>query len=149
MDYKRTADSLVRRHKTRNPFQIARECGYIVIRCPLIDIRGFYQHIQRRYIVYVDSELSEWDARFVCAHEIGHILMHRGENRIFADTHTYFQSSRQETEANLFALSVIYDDEDLRFFLEHPIQLAADFMGVSVDLAASRLQCLSPGKVLP
>ena len=34
---------------------------------------------------------------------------------------------------------LLYDDDDLRFFPDYPIQLAADFMGVSVKLAEYRL----------
>jgi len=37
-------------------------------------------------------------------------------------------------------VDLLYDDDDLRFFLDYPIQLAADFMGVSVELAEYRLE---------
>lgn len=142
MDLKRIAESLVRKHKTRDPFRIAQERGYVVIRCPLKGVRGIYQYLQRRYVIYVNSELPELEARFVCAHEIGHIMLHRGENRIFTDRNTYFQSNRQEIEANRFAVDLLFDDDDLRFFLDYPSQIAADYMGVSVDLAEYRLKTI-------
>ena len=140
MDHKRIAESLVRKCGTRDPFRIAKELGILVIRTPLKGIRGFYQCAKRCAIIYVDSELDEWASRFVCAHEIGHALLHRGYNRIFLDTHTYFSVNRQEIAADRFAVDLLYDDDDIRDFLEHPIQLAADCMGVSVELAAYRLQ---------
>lgn len=140
MNQRHTAASLVRKHKTRDPFRIAEDRGYVVIRCPLRGVRGIYQHLQRRYVIYINSNLTDLEARFVCAHEIGHIMLHRGENRIFTDTNTYFQTNRQEIEANRFAVDLLYDDEDLRFFLEFPLQLAADFMGVSIELAEYRMQ---------
>lgn len=142
MDQKRIAESLVRKHKTRDPFRIAKERGYVVIRCALTGIRGFYQHLKRRYIIYISDALPESEARFVCAHEIGHIMLHRGENRIFADTMTYFQTSRQEIEASRFALDLLYDDADLYFLAEHPVQLAADYMGVSIELAGYRMRSI-------
>ena len=144
MDCKRIAESLVQKYKTRDPFRIAADRGYVVIRCSLNGIRGFYQHLKRRYVIYIHDELPEWEARFVCAHELGHIILHRGENRIFTDTNTYFQSNRQEIEANRFALDLLYDDEDLYFFTEYPVQLAADHMGVSIELAEYRLSSISP-----
>ena len=142
MDQRLIAESLVRKHKTRDPFRIAKERGYVVIRCPLKGVRGIYQYLQRRYVIYINSSLTEPEARFVCAHEIGHIMLHRGENRLFTDTNTYFQSNRQEIEANHFAVDLLYDDVDLRFFLEYPLQLAADYMGVSIDVAEYRMRTI-------
>ena len=143
MERKRIAESLARKYNTRDPFCIAAALGYIVIRTQLRGIRGFWHHTQRQHIIFVDESLSDDAARFVCAHEIGHILLHRGYNRIYMDANTYFPVNRQEIEANRFALDLLFDDEELRFFLDYPIQLAADYMGVSVELAEYRLkQCL-------
>lgn len=140
MDCKRMAASLVRKYRTRDPFRLADALGYVVVRTPLRGIRGFYQFVRRCCIIYIDSALGEQDARFVCAHEIGHALMHRGYNRIYMDSHTYFPTSRYEVEANRFAVDLLFDDEDLRDLLEHPIQLAADCMGVSTELAEYRMR---------
>lgn len=140
MDYRRTAHSLVRKYGTRDPFRIADALGISVVRIPLSGIRGFYQYVKRCRIIYIADNLSEMDARFVCAHELGHALLHRGYNRIFMDTHTYFPANRYEVEANRFAVDLLYDDDDLRFFLDFPIQLAADYMGVSVELAEYRMR---------
>lgn len=134
------AESLVRKYGTHDPFRIIQELGYIVIRTPLQGIRGFWHHTQRQHIIFIDDRLPEPEARFVCAHELGHILLHRGYNRIYLDANTYFQTSRHEIEANRFAVDLLYTDDDLRFFLDYPIQLAADYMGVSIDLAEYRLR---------
>ena len=139
MKQKRIAESLVRKCKTRDPFRIAQELGYVVIRTPMKGIRGFYQRLKKRHVIYIDCDLSEQEARFVCAHEIGHAQLHRGHNRIFTDTNTYFAVNRQEIEANRFAVDLLYDDEDLQFFADFPIQLAADYMGVSTELAEYRI----------
>lgn len=139
MKQRSIAESLVRKHGTRDPFCIAQELGYVVIRTPMSGIRGFYQYAKRRHIIYVSSDLQEPEARFVCAHELGHALLHQGHNRIFTDTNTYFVTDRPEIEANRFAVDLLYDDDDLRFFLDYPIQLAADFMGVNIALAEYRL----------
>lgn len=140
MDHKRVADALVRKYGTHDPFRIAREMGLLVIQTPLQGIRGFYQYVKRCGILYIDSGLGEREARFVCAHELGHALLHRGTNRIFMDTHTHFVVNRYEIEADRFAVDLLFDDDDLREFLEHPVQVAADCMGVSVALAQYRLQ---------
>lgn len=146
MNQKRIAQSLVRKFGSRNPFQIADELGIIVIRTPLRGIRGFYQYIKRCRIIYIDSGLNEHLERFVCAHELGHAILHRNHNRIFLDTCTSLTSSRYELEADRFAVDLLYGDDDLREYLEHPIQAAADLMGVSMELAAYRLQSIQTGK---
>lgn len=142
MEQKRLAESLVRKYGTRNPFQIAEALGYNVIRTPLTGIRGFCQYIKRCHTIYIDDRLSERDASFVCAHELGHILMHRGYNRIFMDKHTYFVTSRYEAEADQFAVDLLFSDVDLEEFMEFPVQLTADFMGTSVALAEYRMRNL-------
>lgn len=143
MNSKRIAESLVRRYRTRDPFRLADALGYVVVRTPLQGIRGFYQYIKRCRIIYVDSALDDMAARFVCAHELGHSLLHRGCNRIFMDAHTYFPTKKYEIEANQFAVDLLFEDDELREFLEHPLQLAADSMGISMELAEYRLKSIS------
>ena len=143
MDHTRTVKALVRKYGPRDPFRIADALGFSVVRIPLEGIRGFYQYVKRCKIIYIADNLNEADARFVCAHELGHALLHRGYNRIFMDAHTYFPTNRYEVEANRFAVDLLFDDDDLRFFLNYPIQLAADYMGISVELAEYRLKRIS------
>lgn len=141
---KRLAERLVKRFGTRDPFRIAEELGYIIIYTPLVGVRGFYQYLKRCHIIYLDSELDEDTTRFVCAHELGHSLLHRGLNRIFMDTRTFLVSGRYETEANRFAVDLIYSDEELQPYLSRGWEYAAVYMKVDNELAAYRM-----GEVLP
>lgn len=144
MKIKRLADGLVEKFGTRDPFRIAEELGYTIIYTPLVGVRGFYQYLKRCHIIYLDSKLDEIAARFVCAHELGHSFLHKGLNRIFMDTRTFIVTGRYETEANRFAVDLIYSDEDLQPYLSRGSEYAADYMGVSLDLAAYRM-----GGVIP
>ncbi len=144
MDIKRLAERLVDKHGTRDPFRIAEELGYTIIYTPLVGVRGFYQYLKRCHIIYLDSELDETTARFVCAHELGHSFLHRGLNRIFMDTRTFIITGRYETEANQFAVDLIYSDEELQPYLSRSYERAAAYMGVSNALAEYRM-----GKVVP
>lgn len=142
MDQKRMADSLVRKYKTHDPFQIAKSLGIEVVFMPLQGIRGMFRSMKRCRFIFVDSRLDEHGARFVCAHELGHAMLHRGCNRIFMDTNTYFKVNQYEIEADRFAVDLLYDDSDLREFLEQPVQVAADCMGVSLALAEYRMKTI-------
>lgn len=144
MDTKRLANSLARKYGTRDPFRIADALGYTIIYTPLVGVRGFYQFLKRCHIIYLDSALDEETARFVCAHELGHSLLHRGYNRIFMDTRTFVVTSRYETEADRFAADLIYDDYDLQAFLELSLPTAAASLGLSEPLAAYRLGSVQP-----
>ena len=88
MDIKRLVNSLVRKHKTRDPFEIIENLNAIVVFHPLQGVRGFYQYFQRNNIIYIDETLSEHEQRLVCAHELGHMLLHKKSNAIFMDSRT-------------------------------------------------------------
>ena len=146
MGQKRMAESLVRKYKTRDPFRIADSMGLTVIRTQLRGIRGFYQHVARCGIIYIDSSLPEPEARFVCAHEIGHALLHRGCNRIFMDTNTYFKVDQYEIEADKFALNLLYSDDEVACFFCLPVSVFADTAGVSTELAEYRMDIVDLSK---
>lgn len=143
LDVKRLAERLVQKFDTRDPFRIAEALDYTIIYTPLVGIRGFYQYLKRCHIIYLDSGLEGPDLRFVCAHELGHSLIHRGLNRIFMDQSTYVVTKKYEKDANLFALELLYSDEDLQPYLSRGYERAAAYMGVSYELAAYRMQAIT------
>ena len=51
MDIKQKADSLARKYRTRNPFEILQGLNAILVFAPLIDTRAFYQYFQRNNII--------------------------------------------------------------------------------------------------
>lgn len=142
MEQKRIAESLAKQYQTRDPFEIARSLGYIVLWVPLSGIRGFHQYVKRCHIIYIDRNLSEEEARFVCAHELGHAILHKGLNRIFMDTSTFFEVNRYEIEADRFAVDLLFSDDDLYDFLEQPVQVVADCLGICTELAEYRLRSM-------
>ena len=142
METKALAAKLIKKHGTRDPFRIADELGFIVIRAPLVDMRGFQQKAKRRKFIYINSNLDDRQQCLVCAHELGHHLMHRNMNRIFMDQSTQFVTQKYENEAHLFSLELLYSDEELAEYATHPISCAAAYMGVPAELAARRLSTI-------
>lgn len=117
MDILRLVDSLVRKYNTRNPFEIINNLNVIVVFYPLKGVKGFYQYFQRNNIIYIDNELSENEQKVVCAHELGHMFLHKQCNAIFMDTRTHFVTNKYENEANTFAAELLIPDS---IILEHP-----------------------------
>ncbi len=144
MNRKAIADGLVRKYGTRNPFVIADEMGFIVVFVPLVGMRGFQQAAKRRRFIYINSELDEMQQQLVCAHELAHHLLHKGMNRIFMDQYTHTVTQKYENEADLFAVELLYGDEDLRPYLERGAECAVAYMGVPYKLAEQRLQEVAP-----
>lgn len=105
------AESIVKKYHTRNPFEIVKEKNAILVYAPLVDVRGFYQYFQRNHLIYIDENLPDNEKTFVCAHELGHMLMHKKENTVYMDTHTCFNTDKLEIEANTFAAELLIPDE--------------------------------------
>ena len=117
MDILRLVGSLVRKYNTRNPFEITNNLNVIVVFYPLKGVKGFYQYFQRNNIIYIDNNLSEAEQKVVCAHELGHMFLHKKCNAIFMDSRTHFVTNKYENEANTFAAELLIPDS---IILENP-----------------------------
>lgn len=118
MDIKARVNRLVRFYKTRDPFEMIKGMNIILVTYPLEGVRGFYQYFQRNNIIYLDEKLSDSERRFVLAHELGHMMLHKKSNAIFMDTRTQFNTSKYEQEANLFAMELLLPDQILNEFIQ-------------------------------
>ena len=85
----------------------------VLVYYPLEGVRGFYQYFQRNNIIYLDERLSEMEKKFVLAHELGHMVLHKKSNALFMDTRTQFNTDKYELEADQFAINLLLSDEIL------------------------------------
>jgi len=130
MNTKSLANQIASHHATRDPFCLAEDLGFIVIRTPLIGTRGLQQRAKRQTIIYVNADLDEQQQRIVCAHELGHYFLHRGMNRMFMDRGTRMVSNKFEQEANRFAVDFLYEDRDLLDCADWSLSQLSAWMGV-------------------
>lgn len=146
MNIKRLTQTLIRRFQTNNPYEIAQGLGYLILTVPLTGIRGFTQQLKRTYVIYLSEGLSESTRLFVCAHELGHILLHRGWNRIFLDGHTLAVTSRYEKQADQFAAELLCPDSLLQEYRDREYTCAqiAAAVGIREDLIRYRMSTLPP-----
>lgn len=103
---------LVRRQGTNNPFTIAGNyCSIDVLKTPMHPrIKGYYHYYMRNRIIYINSLLDCGEQKAVCAHELGHALMHPNINVFFLKEYTLFSTNKYENEANLFAAELLLPD---------------------------------------
>ena len=140
MDIKKKADSLVRKHQTRNPFEIIQGMNVIVVFAPLCGVRGFYQYFQRNNIIYIDENLPEHEKKFVCAHELGHMLLHKKANALFMDSRTHLNTHRYEVEADMFAMDLLIDDDMIAEYKPYTVDQISHFLGYRKELIELRLK---------
>lgn len=140
MNIKKRVNQLVRKYKTRNPLEIAENMGCIIIRQPLNGVRGFYHYFQRNHIICIDDSLPEHIVKFVVAHELGHIILHKGSNAIFMDTNTFFVRNKLENQANKFAIELLITDDDICEYSDFTVSQLSRIFGYEKNLIELRLQ---------
>ncbi|MEI1258354.1 ImmA/IrrE family metallo-endopeptidase [Blautia sp. JLR.GB0024] len=140
MEIGKKVDSLVRKYQTRNPFEMIKGMNVILVSYPLDGVRGFYQYFQRNNIIYIDENLPEHEKLFVCAHELGHMFLHKKSNAIFMDTRTHFTTSKYETEANNFAIHLLLSDDFVREYQGYTFGQISRLTGYSEKLIELRLK---------
>ena len=123
MNVKLRVLNLIARHRTRNPFKLARALNIEIIYQDLGEVRGFFKKILRRKYIFINSELSEFEQRLVCAHELGHALFHSSSDfQFMLDNTKLITKSKIEDEANEFASWLIFEDNRevyYSYFLEN------------------------------
>lgn len=114
MNIKLRVLNLIARHRTRNPFKLARLLNIEIVYEDLGEVRGFFKKILRRKFIFINNKLSEFDQKLVCAHELGHAVLH-SSNRIqfLIDNTKLLRKSRIEDEANLFASWLLFPGDDV------------------------------------
>ena len=140
MDIKKKADYLARKYQTRNPFEILRGLNAILVFVPLVGTRAFYQYFQRNNIIYINENLSQHEQIFECAHEMGHMILHKKANAIFMDTRTYFNTNKFEIEADTFAMDLLISDDDLNEYSDYTTEQLSRLLGYEKRLIELRLK---------
>lgn len=117
MDYiKEEVCSLVKQYHTRDPFEL---CSSLNVQLYKIDlhpeINGVYQYAKRNRFIYINCNLPYRFQVITCAHELGHVILHKKMNCTFIKNHTLLSNNKIERSANLFAAHLIIPDEMLSF----------------------------------
>lgn len=140
MDIQKRVRKLVRFYQSNNPFEIIKGMNVILVFYPLEGVRGFYQYFQRNNIIYIDERLPKHEQLFVCAHELGHMLLHKQANAIFMDSRTFLNTSKYEQEANRFAMHLLLPDDVIKDYEEFSIEQISRLTGYSKKLIELRLK---------
>ncbi len=139
-DVFRIPRKLVRKYHTRDPFVLAERLGVIVKFCAdFVKQRGASAIILGDRVIFINSNLSEQMQRMVCAHELGHLLLHKATygKEAWVLNHELFDITNDlEYEANVFAANLLIEDEVMFDYFEdgHSIVATASGLDVNVNL---------------
>ena len=135
---------LIEKFGTRDPFEIAERLGYYVKLINTKKQKGFCKILLSNYFIFINANMSPQMQRMTCAHELGHLLLHRDalRSQIFlAEMELFNITDRRELEANQFAASLLIDDEELLQILQegNDVVTAASMMDVNVNMLMVKL----------
>lgn len=141
MKEKQLANELITTWHTNDPFELCSALDFVVVTVPLAEeIRGFYQYALNTHIIYLNQTLDDRQRKFVCAHELGHALLHPQDNRIFLDTATFQITARLEVAANRFACHLLYPEDSAFFeYPEYTVEQTAAYLALPVELVQYRI----------
>lgn len=130
--------NLIKKYNSTNPFEIASCMNIHIIRWDLHEqINGYYKYDRRNRYIVINQKLSEELQKVVCAHELGHAILHTRVNTPFMTKNTFFSVSKIEREANRFAAELLIPDDS--FKESNNIYDIASIHNVPVELV--RLKC--------
>ena len=130
MNPREVAIEIAARYNTNNPFDIARERNIGILYEPMKMTLGFYVRYRRFQHIILNDDLSEGMQRFVCAHELGHSILHADLNVPKLTRYTMFSRDKFEVQANTFAVELLLPDELLREYPECTVYQLARSVGV-------------------
>ncbi len=139
-DIKKLVSHYIEKYNTRNPFELAR---YLNVQVAFGDIgsrAGCYMFLKNHKCIFLNENLDENERFLVMAHELGHAILHRKENCYFIRNKTFLLTSKNEIEANKFAMELLISDEFLNEHGHYTINQLSRLTGYHQKLFELRLQ---------
>jgi len=142
-DIRKIVNRLIRRAGTNNPFEICEVLGVYIKYKDLGNVLGFFKCHRRQKLIYINNKLCSEKAKQVCAHELGHVILHPCVNTVYLDVCTYAVTEKFENEANMLAAELLITDEDVLEHKDQSIESIAGVLGVNKKLVEYKLKGLN------
>lgn len=148
-DIKKVVKKLIRKYKTNDPFELCGLLGIDVLYSDLGSVRGIYQYKFKKRMVHINCHLEPNIKRQVCAHELGHAILHKNTNTVFLDRFTYLSTEKVEIEANIFAAELLIGDIDPKEYEGYCLGQVASALEVTEKMVEYKVKyCLKGRDVL-
>lgn len=111
MNIKKKVDSLIKKYETRNPFLLCKYLKITVLFLELGKTKGYFKKTLRKKFIIINNELSEFERKIVCAHELAHAILHSSNDMKFMlDNDVICKRNVLEIEANEFVKFLLIED---------------------------------------
>lgn len=146
------AHGIARKYGTHDPFAIAAALGIRVYITKLGGLKGFCGIVADFYCIFINESLTQEMQKMVCAHELGHCLLH-SDNLKAGETYTEYNIAanlnRSEYEANSFAAFFLIDDSEMLDYLYSGWDFydTAKALYIDVNFLAIRLMECPPPEI--
>ena len=138
---------LISRYGTRDPFRICREKGIeVMFRDDFTGQKGAFSLMLNVPFIFINNNLSDEMKRIVCAHELGHAMLHRKlcrqmKNQTIYEYEIFDIRSSTEYEANIFAADLLIDELEMNEYMSHGYDIVqtARAMNLNVNLLLIKL----------
>jgi Zn-dependent peptidase ImmA (M78 family) len=134
MQIKALVNSLCEKCGSRSPFEIANQKSIIVLHERLGSVQGYYNRCCRQKFIHINSDIPDYRSKVVCAHELGHAILHPQANTPFLRNYTWYSIGKYEREANQFAAELICSDEELSEYRGCSISELSCAFGIDEEL---------------
>ena len=104
---------LLETYGTLNPFELCEYLNIKILKSNLgSEINGFFQRTPDGYeVIHINSGIDESEMKYVCAHELGHALLHTDMSLGFFIENSMQVKNRYEIQADKFAAEILIDYE--------------------------------------
>lgn len=139
--------SLMQKYETRDPFILCDKLAIPVHFFPMGRgaqiCKGFFVRYCRVGVITINSDLSAELQRIICAHELGHAVLHKKEAG-FQEVTLFRTADVKEQEANLFAAELLLGNDRVLSVLNQDITFfeAAALLDVPVELLDFKFRIL-------
>lgn len=128
-------DFIVTLCDSRNPFKIAELLG---IRCKFVEMKGVKAFSLKSEqdgngVIFIKNDIGSFSQRILCAHELGHLILHEEENNLFSSNE---YNKEKEAEANYFVTLLLpsimlvnpmeLSDSELNEYIHDKVELCKD-----------------------
>lgn len=127
-------NDLIETYQTRCPFAISEAKGIKIKYCnDFHDLKGAHVIIAGTPYIFLKADLEEQEKKLVCAHELGHDILH---NDVHVSSYSFSSLSDNrmlEREANIFAAHLLIDDNQIDELIRSGYELSQVAAILEVD----------------
>lgn len=140
---------LIKKYNTSDPYELADALNISVYFEELGTINGYYNKPLRMKQIHINQDLNDRDAKFTCAHELGHAVLHPDASTPFLRSKTFLSVDKLEIEANTFAINLLIPDETITEIIDNQnctLEYMSRMLGYNQKLIELRMKTFDINK---